>query len=121
MIRALALTLLLAACQSGPITPAETAGRCDFVVRFTSVCCGIDRETFASVTTFLTSDPRVGSVIERRWGREGEVDLCVAARPEGGQAVAFELLMAVTEMVPPEAEGTANGPVTVLIFGEDDG
>lgn len=60
--------------------PAETPGACDLTIGFGSYAMGIDRGAFQSVEARLAADPAVTGVEPRGWGREGEVDLCVATR-----------------------------------------
>lgn len=103
----LALLALTAACQSAPETPVEP-GRCDVTVSFGSVCCGIDQQTKARITEYVAADRRVAGTSERRWGREGEIDLCVATRsdPNG-------LARDLTAMVPSRSEGSSTGTTNV--------
>jgi hypothetical protein len=53
---------------------------CPLVVNFGSYGAGIDQPTLARVNTLLARDRKVTNVSRHRWGREGEVTLCVHAR-----------------------------------------
>lgn len=119
MIRVLALAMLLAACSSAPISPVDTYGRCTFVVRYASKCCGIDHQTRSRVDDLLRSDARVASVTEQPWGREGEVDVCVQTRPELSYSDFSALFTALQDLLPTTADGGTTGPVTLLMMGED--
>lgn len=118
MIRVLALAMLLAACSSAPMNALDAYGRCTLVVRFASKCCGIDQQTRSRVADFLESDPRVVSVTEHAWGREGEVDVCVQTRPELDYPEFSAFYTALGDLLPDNAEGTT-GPVSLLVIGED--
>ena len=83
MIRfAAALAALAAACcapaESRRPGIAQHTG-CGLTVSFGSYAMGIDGAAYAEVRRLLT-DGAVRSIEERRWGREGEVDLCVKTR-----------------------------------------
>lgn len=117
-MRILALAMLLAACSSTPVQPLETYGRCSLVVHFASKCCGIDQQTRGRVADFLGSDPRRVSVTEYSWGREGEVDVCIQMRPELDYPGFSSFFAELGDLLPEHAEGT-NGPVSLLIIGED--
>lgn len=106
---ALAALILTAACQPLPETPMPgDATRCDVTVSFGSVCCGIDQPTRARITEYVAADRRVAGTSERRWGREGEIDLCIATRsdPDG-------LARDLTAMVPSRPEGSSTGTTHV--------
>ena len=117
-MRILALAMLLAACSSAPMNALDGHGRCTVVVRFASKCCGIDQQTRSRVADFLGSDPRVVSVTEHAWGREGEVDVCVQMRPELDYPEFSAFYAALGDLLPEHPEGTT-GPVSLVIFGED--
>lgn len=104
---ALAFLALTAACQSAPEALVEP-GRCDVTVSFGSVCCGIDQPTRARITDYVAGDRRVAGTSERRWGREGEIDLCIDTRsdPDG-------LTRDLTAMIPARPTGASTGTVTV--------
>lgn len=76
--------LALGACAStgAPRADAPTE-RCDMTVAFGSYGSGIDRVLHEQIVRFLAHDNRVGGVIERGWGREGETTLCVRTRNSG--------------------------------------
>lgn len=104
-----AMLLLTAACQPMPETPTPgEPGRCDVTVSFGSVCCGIDQATKARITEYVAADRRVAGTSERRWGREGEIDLCIAAHSD-----VDGLMRDLTAMVPPRPEGSSTGTTHV--------
>lgn len=106
---ALAVLGLTAACQPMPDAPLPgVPGRCDVTVSFGSVCCGIDQPTKARITEYLAADRRVAGTSERRWGREGEIDLCIATRSD-----ADGLVRDLTAMVPERPEGSSAGTTNV--------
>ena len=53
---------------------------CPLTVAFGSHGPGIDRPTLVRMEQRLAGDRRVGEVSRHRWGREGEVTLCVRPR-----------------------------------------
>ncbi len=77
-------------------------------VSFGSVCCGIDQPTRARITEYVAADRRVAGTSERRWGREGEIDLCIATRSDPGG-----LARDLTVLIPARAEGSSTGTTTV--------
>lgn len=112
-----AVAALMAACQpmatppvtdtgAGPIDPSQ----CDVVASFGSVCCGIDQDTHAKITRYVSADRRVTGSSERRWGREGEIDLCLITR---SGADADSLARDLTAMVPPRTGGASTGTVNI--------
>ncbi|MBL0948466.1 hypothetical protein [Brevundimonas sp.] len=117
-MRVLALAMVLTACSSAPMNALDTYGRCTLVVRFASKCCGIDQQTRGRVADFLRSDPRVVSVTEHSWGREGEVDVCVQTRLGLDYPEFSTFYTALGDLLPENAEGTT-GPVSLLLIGED--
>jgi hypothetical protein len=84
---------------------------CPVLVRFGSFAMGIDRPAFEAVEQALRAAPRSPEITERPWGREGERDLCVAARDKGE---AQALLNIAREAVPARP---LRGPVTILLYG----
>ena len=106
---AFATLILTAACQPLPqALPPGVAERCDVTVSFGSVCCGIDQPTRARITEYVAADRRVVGTSERRWGREGEIDLCIATRSD-----ADGLVRDLTSMVPSRPEGSSIGTTSV--------
>lgn len=106
---AFATLLLTAACQPMAETPMPgDAARCDVTVSFGSVCCGVDQPTKARITEYVAADRRVAGTSERRWGREGESDLCIATRSD-----ADGLVRDLRAMVPARPEGSSTGETTV--------
>lgn len=80
---ALAAAMSLAACaaQTAPVeSPAAPPPGCAVTVTFGSYAMGIDRGAFEAVEALLARDKSVTGTEQRRWGREGEVTLCVQAK-----------------------------------------
>jgi len=80
---AAALITAAPATAREPIPPANQGGwpgapaDCPLTIAFTSYGAGIDGQTLARVDQRLRSDRRVRNVSRHRWGREGEITLCV--------------------------------------------
>lgn len=121
MIRLLApAILLMAACQPMPETaPAMTAEGCDLIVSFGSKCCGIDQDAKTKISAFLADDDRVVDVSERRWGREGEVDLCVAIRDQMAFSEFSDFFTQLNGLIPADTQDGSRGPVSLFVIGED--
>ena len=60
--------------------PVDQAPVCGVTVTFGSYAMGIDRGAFAAVEGLLARDQGVAATSQKRWGREGEVTLCVETR-----------------------------------------
>ena len=103
--------------ESEPVQPAmpvrtDVPGRCDVLVSFTSVCCGVNQPLQTRITDLVTSDARVASTSSHPWGREGEVDLCVRARsPRVADSLTRDISAAI-------ASGGRGPPVTVRRGGK---
>jgi hypothetical protein len=91
---------------------AAGSGACPLLVRFGSYASGIDAATADAVNAALSNDPRTASVTVRRWGREGERDLCVTPR---AAADAAQLVKVVRGAIPVRK---LNGYVDVLLDGD---
>ena len=84
MIRPAALlALLLGACAAAPV-PTE---RCDVTVKFGSYGGGIDRPLADQVAAAVKADRDLARSARKPWGREGEYDLCLTAKPGTGAAL----------------------------------
>lgn len=81
---------------------------CPLTISFGSYGPGIDRPTLVRMESRLQRDRRVGNVSSHRWGREGEVTLCV--RPRRG-ADARPLAADLRAMIP----ARPRGPVEVTL------
>jgi hypothetical protein len=75
---------------------------CPLVITFASYGAGIDNPTRERVQALLVSDRRVAGFETSRWGREGEVTLCVRTR---APADAASLFNRVRGMLPPRPRG----------------
>ena len=60
--------------------PPDVPADCPLTVAFLSFGTGIDGATFERIGQRLRTDRRVVEVTRHRWGREGEVTLCVRLR-----------------------------------------
>jgi len=75
---------------------------CPLTVSFGSYGPGIDRPTLIRMESRLQRDRRVRDVSRHRWGREGEVTLCVRPRRF---ADARPLVADLRAMIPPRPRG----------------
>lgn len=107
MFRLAALTpaLAVAACAATPVPEA----RCDVTIKFGSYGAGIDRPLADSVAAAVRSDRDVARAERKPWGREGEYDLCLAAKPGRDSRALYEryraMLPARTAQAPTVIEG----------------
>jgi hypothetical protein len=95
---------------AAPGAQAETIVQCPLSVSFGSYAMGIDQGTLKSVDRLLARDRGVRNVDRRRWGREGEVTLCVQTRT---RADAKRLFTRVKKLFPAKPRG----PLTVETNG----
>ncbi|WP_297511232.1 hypothetical protein [uncultured Caulobacter sp.] len=80
MIRLAALAVLaLSACAAAPVTPGPA--RCDVTIKFGSYGGGIDRALADKVAATVKADRDVARAEIKPWGREGEFDQCLTAKP----------------------------------------
>jgi len=76
------------------------------VVRFGSVCCGIDREVYDKVMRLIADrEQQIGKTIAVEkvyWGKEGEFNLCMALDelPEARRFVFVHKVKDITDNVP---------------------
>jgi len=76
------------------------------VVRFGSVCCGIDHEVYDKVMQHIADrEQQTGNPIAVKkvyWGKEGEFNLCMPLDelPEAGRTEFIHKLKSVTKNVP---------------------
>lgn len=104
------LVTLLAACAERPASPGsdppavkpQTAAHCGLTISFGSYAMGIDSATLAAIEAVLGSDRSVSSVEHRRWGREGEVTLCVRVARD---ADIVRLHRGIAAMLPADPRG----------------
>ena len=80
----LAAAFLTTACVAppAPVETAAAAGGCDLKVDFASIGTGIDSATLQKVDTLLSGDTGISTIDRQRWGKEGEITLCIATRTE---------------------------------------
>ena len=93
-IALIAIALLAGACTARPpveslAMPVDQAPVCGVTVTFGSYAMGIDRGTFAAVEALLARDKGVTATSQKRWGREGEVTMCVETRSAADNARLF--------------------------------
>ena len=110
-IALIAVALLTSACTTSPrIEPlaptAAAAPVCGVTVTFGSYAMGIDREAFATIDALLERDNGVTATLHKRWGREGEMTVCVATRSAADRARLFGKIGALFPAKP-------RGPLTV--------
>lgn len=84
---------------------------CALSIAFGSYAMGIDGPTRTRVEALLVADRGVAGFDTRRWGREGEVTLCVNTR---SHADTNRIFQAVRAMIPDRPRGpislqTSNG------------
>jgi len=90
--------------QAPPALPA--AAPCAITVTFGSYAMGIDRGAFEAVEKLLARDKGVAGSEQKRWGREGEVTICVQAK---SNADAARLFGEIKKLFPAKPRG----PLTV--------
>ncbi|HJV43257.1 hypothetical protein [Caulobacter sp.] len=104
-VLALSPALVVGACAAAPV-PAD---RCDVTIKFASYGMGIDRDLADRVAAAVKTDRDVARSERRPWGREGEYDLCLAARPGRDTKAMYEryraMLPARTLKAPTSIEG----------------
>lgn len=90
MLRSDLFALVLAGCTApAPPQVQHSDTGCDLKVEFASIGAGIDRAVLENVDALLSSDKGVSTVGRERWGREGEITLCVATPSEADAARLF--------------------------------
>ncbi len=90
MLRSAFLALALAGCVAPPAPDAAPPeGGCDLKVEFASIGTGIDHAVLQKVDALLAGDKGVAEIARERWGREGEITLCVATRTDADAARLF--------------------------------
>ncbi len=89
MIRlAVLAALALSACAAAPVSQAEA--RCDVTIKFGSYGGGIDRELADKVAATVKADRDVARSERKPWGREGEFDQCLTAKPRRDAKAMYE-------------------------------
>jgi hypothetical protein len=101
LIAGLALTLIAGSAAAQP-----TPSNCSVKVSFGSYAMGIDRPTFTRVERLLARDRGVTRSDQQRWGREGEVTICVKTRRRADTTRLYSKIRALFPRKP-------RGPLTV--------
>jgi hypothetical protein len=103
------LALALAACATtAPETEAGGgAARCDVTIKFASYGAGIDRDLSDKVAATVKADRDVARAERKPWGKEGEYDLCLTAKPGRDAKAIYERYRA---MLPPK---TLKAPTSI--------
>jgi hypothetical protein len=114
MIPLLAATTLFAAPAAIarlPMNAGPAPADCPLTVGFASYGAGIDGSSARAVDRLLGRDRAVRAVTRHRWGREGEVTLCVRTRTARDAARLFRSIRALLPARPrgPIALGTRSG------------
>jgi hypothetical protein len=121
MIRlAVALALGLSACaatapDAAPVGGAAPPGpeapikKCDVTIKFGSYGAGIDQPLAEKVAVAVKADRDIARSERKPWGREGEYDLCLTAKPGRDAKALYEryraMLPAKTLKAPTSIEG----------------
>lgn len=108
-LSALLLPLTLAACAAAPASGAQGGG-CDVIIKFASYGGGIDRELSAKVADVVKADRDLVRSDRKPWGREGEYDLCLAARPGRDAKAVYERYRAMLPARNLKAPTSIEGP-----------
>ena len=95
---------LLAACAS----PTPPAGACDVELRFGSYGAGVDGALAERVGAAVKGDSDLAGVERTPWGREGEFNLCLAAKPGRDVRAIYQRYRAMLPTTP------ARGPTTIV-------
>lgn len=109
MIRfAALLALTLSACAAAPVSQAGPP-RCDVTLKFASYGAGVDRELADKVAVAVKADRDIAYAERKPWGREGEFDQCLTAKPGRDVRALYEryrsMLPAKTLKAPTSIEG----------------
>jgi len=98
--------LALAACAAAP----APAARCDVTIRFGSYGAGIDRPLADKVAAAVKADRDVARSERKPWGREGEYDLCLTAKPGQDAKAMYERYRAMLPARNLQAPTSIEGP-----------
>lgn len=88
------------------MTGSRVSATCPLTIAFASYGAGIDTPVREQVQSLLVADRSVAGFDAQRWGREGEVTLCVRTR---GAPDATRLFHQVRAMIP----SRPRGPITM--------
>lgn len=90
MLRSALLAVFLAGCVAPPAPAPDAAGSgCDLKVEFASIGTGIDGDVLQKVDALLAGDKGVAGIERERWGREGEITLCVDTKTDADASRLF--------------------------------
>jgi hypothetical protein len=99
---------LLAACAAAPAP--ETSVRCDVTIKFGSYGMGVDRPLADRIDASTKVDRDLARVERKPWGREGEYDLCLAAKPGRDAKAIYERYRAMLPGKALKAPTSIEGP-----------
>jgi hypothetical protein len=107
-LTASAALILLAACAATPAR--ETAMPCDVTLKFGSYGMGIDHPLADKVGAAVKADRDLARVERKPWGREGEYDLCLRAKPGRDAKAIYERYRAMLPGKALKAPTSITGP-----------
>jgi hypothetical protein len=105
-LAALLPILAVAACAAAP----AQAARCDVTIKFGSYGMGIDRPLADKVAAAVKDDRDVARSERKPWGREGEYDLCLTAKPARNVKAMYERYRAMLPARNLQAPTSIEGP-----------
>lgn len=115
---AIGLTLMAVSADARVSAPrsAPIAAPCPLTLQFGSYAMGIDAGALSRIDSLLARDRAVVHVDRQRWGREGEVTLCVHTRRS---ADVRRIAQAARRLVPasprgPVSAATPAGPLWTI-------
>ena len=73
----LGMSLVLISCKGTKDSTSTDDGTCTLLVSFYSPGNGIDHKMKAKYETFLRAYGKDIAIGETRWGKEGEIDMCI--------------------------------------------
>ena len=111
-LAALLLPLTLAACAAAPMAEAGggSAARCDVTIKFASYGGGIDQDLSTRVSATVKADRDIAHSEREPWGREGEYDLCLTAKPGRDARALYERYRAMLPAKNLKAPTSIEGP-----------
>ncbi|AAK22453.1 hypothetical protein [Caulobacter vibrioides] len=106
---ALLLALGLSACVAAPVAGAGPA-RCDVTIKFGSYGAGIDHMLADKVAAAIQVDRDIARSERKPWGREGEFDQCLTAKPGRDVKAMYERYRAMLPARNLKAPTSIEGP-----------